>query len=69
MRLIGMSHLPSGKSEIFDPICFLFHVCSCFLPYFILILVSYYNLLFQKINIFQNNRGSNSFFDNSTGTW
>ena len=63
MRLIGMSHLPSGKSEIFDPICFLFHVCSCFLPYFIPILGPYFiPIYFLKIDIFENSRDSNSFF-------
>ena len=66
MRLIGMSHLPSGKSDIFDPICFLCHVCSCFLPYFIPILGSYfipiYFLYFLKIDMFENSRDSNSFF-------
>ena len=62
MRLIGMSHLPSGKSEIFDPICFQFHGCSCcqpyFIPilccqlYFIPILVSYFIPIFPKNNYF-----------------
>ena len=73
MRLIGMSHLPSGKSEIFDPICFQFHHCSCCQPYFIPILCcqpyfipilgSYFiPIFFLKINIFEHFRDSNSFF-------